>query len=401
MKKFSYRCMRQDGKKIEETYEAESREDVVAMITSLGYYPLKIEEIKSKEIGTINIGNKVKAKDLSLFCRQMYTMINAGISINNSLSMLSKQVTNKKLQSIISEMEEDVKKGEMVSDSMRKYTDVFPPLLISMVESGEASGNLDEMFRRMADHFEKENKINSKVRSAMIYPIALSIVAVAAVAIIMIFVMPTFKEIFDSEGVELPLITKALIGLSNFMSNHIFLILIILAIIVVSILKFKNSEKGYVFFSKLKLKLPVIKDLTTKTIVSRFTRTLSTLISSGISIVDAMPIVTGVLRNKVAEDEMDKIKERVVKGDGLSAPLKDSPVFPDMLSSMIKIGEESGSLDEMLSKTADFYDEEVENAITTATSMLEPALIVIMGVVIGTIVISIMLPMFDMYTAVA
>ena len=400
MKKFSYRCMRSDGKKIEETYDAESREDVVAMITSLGYYPLKIEEIKSKQIGTINLGNKVKSKDLSLFCRQMYTMIDAGISINNSLSMLSKQMTNKRLRQIISEMEEDVKKGEMVSDSMRNYTDVFPPLLISMVQSGEASGNLDEMFKRMADHFEKENKINSKVKSAMIYPVVLSIVAVLAVSIIMIFVMPTFKEIFDSEGVDLPTVTKMLIGLSNFMSNHILAIIIVLAIVIGAIIRFKKSDKGYVFFSKLKLKVPVISDLTTKTIVSRFTRTLSTLISSGISIVDAMPVVEGVLRNKVAEDEMEKIKERVVRGDGLSAPLKDSPVFPDMLSSMIRIGEESGSLDEMLNKTADFYDEEVENAITTATSLLEPILIVCMGVVIGTIVISIMLPMFNMYSAI-
>lgn len=401
MKKFTYRCMRSDGKKIEETYEAESREDVVSMITSLGYYPLKIEEIKSKQIGVINIGNKVKAKDLSLFCRQMYTMIDAGISINNSLSMLSKQITNKRLRQIIGEMEEDVKKGEMVSDSMKNYTDVFPPLLISMVQSGEASGNLDEMFRRMADHFEKENRINSKVKSAMIYPIVLSIVAILAVSIIMIFVMPTFKSIFDEEGVELPVITKFLIGMSNFMSSHILIIILVVVAIIVTIAKFKKSDKGYEFFSKLKLKFPVIKDLTTKTIVSRFTRTLSTLISSGISIVDAMPIVEGVLRNKVAEEEMAKIKERVVRGDGLSAPLKDSPVFPDMLSSMIRIGEESGSLDDMLSKTADFYDEEVENAITTATSLLEPVLIVIMGVVIGTIVISIMLPMFNMYTAVS
>lgn len=397
MKKFTYRCMRSDGKKIEETYDAESREDVVSMITSLGYYPLKIEEVKSKQLGTINIGNKVKSKDLSLFCRQMYTMIDAGISINNSLSMLSKQITNKRLRQIISEMEEDVKKGEMVSDSMKNYTDVFPPLLISMVQSGEASGNLDEMFRRMADHFEKENKINSKVRSAMIYPIVLSVVAILAVSIIMIFVMPTFKTIFDGEGIELPLITKFLIGMSNFMSSHILIIILVLVAIIIAIVKFKKTDKGYEFFSKLKLKLPVIKDLTTKTIVSRFTRTLSTLISSGISIVDAMPIVEGVLRNKVAEEEMAKIKERVVRGDGLSAPLKDSPVFPDMLASMIRIGEESGSLDNMLSKTADFYDEEVENAITTATSLLEPILIVLMGVIIGTIVISIMLPMFNMY----
>lgn len=399
MKKYKYRAMKSDGKKLEEQFEANSREEVVSMITSLGYYPLKIEEVK-ESVGSkeIKFNKKITLKDLALFCRQMHTMLDAGISITNTLDMLSTQVTNSKLRGIIADMEDDVKKGEMLSTSMKKYEKDFPALLISMVESGEASGNLDEMMLRMAEHFEKEFKINNKVKSAMIYPIAIAIIAVVAVIVIMVFVMPTFKEIFNTEGLDLPGLTEALLALSDFMANYILYILIVLAGIIFGIFQFKKTSKGYEFFSKMKLTLPVINNLTAKIITSRFTRTLSTLLSSGISIVDAMPIVSGVLRNKLAEDDMEKIKERVVKGDGLSDPIRESVVFPTLLASMIKVGEETGALDDMLVKTADFYDEEVDQAIQNATSMIEPILIVCMGVVIGTLILAIILPMFDMYS---
>ena len=401
MKKYKYRAMKADGKKIEDEFEAESREEVVSMITSSGYYPLKIEEVKtSTTIAEFNFTKKITAKDLTIFCRQMNTMLDAGISITNCLSMLSTQVTNKKLRAIITEIEDDVKRGEMLSHSMAKYPDAFPKLLVSMVESGEASGNLDEMMLRMAIHFEKESKINSKVKSAMIYPIVLAVIATVAVAIIMMFVMPTFQQMFEDSNTPLPGITNFLISLSTFMRRNIIYIVLVITVIVVVITRFKKSTKGYEFFSKLYLKMPIIGNLTQKTVTSRFTRTMSTLLSSGISMMDAIPIVKSILNNKVAEDAMDIIKDKVMKGDGLSSPIRESKVFPEMLASMIRVGEEAGSLDEMLNKTADYYDEEVDVAISNATSMIEPIMIVIMGVVIGTMVIGIMLPMFDMYNAV-
>ena len=399
MRKFSYRAIKANGSKIEEQYEANSREEVVSMITSLGYYPLKIEEVKSSSLGEISFNRKITVKDLSLFCRQMHTMLDAGISITNSLEMLSTQVTNKKLQEIIVEMQNDVKKGEMLSFSMKKYPDEFPRLLVSMVESGEASGNLDEMMLRMAIQYEKENKINSKIKSAMIYPIMICIVAIIAMAVIMIVVMPTFKEIFESENISLPLLTKGLIGLSELMVKWWYIILLIIIAMAFALHKFRKTNKGYVFFSKFKLKIPIVSKLTKKIVVSRFTRTLATLITSGVPIIEALPIVQGVLRNSVAEEEMEIIKERVVRGDGLSVPIKESLVFPDLLASMVNIGEESGSLEDMLNKTADFYDDEVDVAITNATAMIEPILIIIMGVGIGAIVIAIMLPLFNMYSA--
>ncbi|MEI3336961.1 MAG: type II secretion system F family protein [Clostridium sp.] len=395
MKKFKYKAMKNDGTKTTGEYEANSRDDVMEMITSNGYYPLKVEEVI--ESASINIHKKIKVKEISIFCRQMYTMLDAGVPLINALNLMSTQVTNKHLVEIVKELEEDVRKGEMLSNSMRKFPEAFPTLLTSMVESGEASGNLDEMFLRMSTHFEKENKINNKVKAAMIYPIILAIVGVVALIVVMTFVMPTFVSLFDSSGAELPAATRFLIGLSSFMGNHFIMVIGILIAIVVGVVLYSKTESGIYFFAKLKISFPLIKDLNKKMIVSRFTRTLSTLLASGVSLVESLPIVSAVLNNVIAEDEVLKIRERVVKGEGLSTPIEDCELFPPMLSSMVRIGEESGALDDMLNKTADFYDEEVEQAIQTLTSMLEPIMIIIMGLVIGFMVIALMLPLYGSY----
>lgn len=397
MGKYKYRAMKNDGSKINADCEASSRDEVLSMITANGYYPLKIEEIIESKNIEFTFMERIKIKDLSIFCRQMYTMLDAGVPITNALALLSEQMNNKKFKKIIEEMDEDVKKGEMFSSSMKKHPKVFPQLLISMIESGEVSGNLDEMMLRMSTHFEKEAKIANKVKGAMIYPAVLSVVAIAAVMIIMVVVMPTFLEMFTSSGVELPISTKILMGMSSFLSKNIILVVVFIVGSIVGFNFYKQTEGGIRNISILKLKIPVIKELNKKIIVSRFTRTLSTLLSSGVPMVQSLPIVSGVLGNKIAEEAMEKIRERVMRGDGLSGPIKEYSIFPPMLSSMIKIGEESGALDDILNKTADFYDEEVEQAIQTTTALLEPALIVVMGAVIGFIIISIMTPMFDMY----
>ena len=381
MKKFKYKAMKNDGTKTTGEYEANSRDDVMEMITSNGYYPLKVEEVI--ESASININRKIKVKEISIFCRQMYTMLDAGVPLINALNLMSTQVTNKHLVEIVKELEEDVRKGEMLSNSMRKFPEAFPTLLTSMVESGEASGNLD--------------KINNKVKSAMIYPIILAIVGVAALIVVMTFVMPTFVSLFESSDAKLPAATKFLIGLSSFMGNHFIMVIGILIAIVVGVVLYSKTESGIYFFAKLKISFPLIKDLNRKMIVSRFTRTLSTLLASGVSLVESLPIVSAVLNNVIAEDEVLKIRERVVKGEGLSTPIEDCELFPPMLSSMVRIGEESGALDDMLNKTADFYDEEVEQAIQTLTSMLEPIMIIIMGLVIGFMVIALMLPLYGSY----
>lgn len=397
MNTYSYRAMKDDGKKLEGMYEANSRDEVVEMITANGFYPLKVEEVTKGKKTEIRLNNRVTTKDLAIFCRQLYTMLDAGVSITNSLNMLAMQLPSPRLRTILSEIEESVKKGEMLSVAMKRYKE-FPQLLISMIESGESTGNIDTMMLRMANHFEKETKTNNKVKSAMIYPICLAVVAVAAVMFILTFVMPTFAELFEENGADLPFITSAMIGASDFLKSYWFIIVAIIAIIVVAIKAYAETEDGKVRFSALALKFPIVANLNKKVIVARFTRTLATLLSAGISLVQALPIVSAVLGNKIAQQDLDRIRERVVRGDGLSAPIAESEIFPDMLASMVRIGEESGALDDILNKTADFYEEEVDQAITQTTELMQPIVIVIMGVVVGIMVMGIMLPMFDMYT---
>ena len=400
MAKFKYRAMSPSGEKINSEYEANSRSEVIAMITANGYYPLKVEEIQqSKEI-EIGLFSKVTLKDISIFCRQFYTMIDAGVTINRALSILANQTPNKKLRQAVRNIEEEVSKGEMLSVSMKKQEGIFPPLLVSMIEVGEMTGNLDQIMLRMADQYEKENKINNKVKVAMTYPAVLAVVAVLVVAVMMTFVMPKFLEIFDSMGTELPLITQLLISSSDFIANNIIIIWSLIIIIGIGINMYFKTEHGTYTLSVLKLKMPVIDKLNQKIIVSRFTRTLSVLLSSGIPMIKALELISEIVGNKLAQNEILSMKDNVVRGEGLYKTVKNSEIFPEMLATMISIGEETGSLDNILYKTADFYDEELESQIQTTAAMIEPLLIVVMGVVIGFIVLAIMIPMTNMYDSI-
>lgn len=398
MGKFKYRVMNSDGEKIEGSYEADSREEVIDYISSNGYYPLMVNEVVESTNIELKINKKVKLKDLSIFCRQFYTMLNAGVPILTCLDILSGQIENAKLKEATKGIQEEVEKGGVLSDAMKNHLDVFPELLVSLVASGEASGNLDAIMLRMATHYEKENKINNKVKSAMIYPMVLSFVAIGAVVFILTYVMPTFMGIFEESGTTLPWSTKLLLGLSTGIKNNWFMIMVILLLIITGTNIYLKTDQGILISSKLKLKIPVIKKLNEMIIVSRFTRTLSTLIASGLPLIDSIEIVAGVAGNKIAEQALMKIKDKVMRGESLYSSMKESEVFPPMLYSMVKIGEDTGSLDDILNKTADFYDEELENTIQTSVALIEPLLILVMGLVIGFIVISIMLPMFDSYT---
>lgn len=398
MAKFKYRAMNPDGEKIEGTHEADSRDEVIDFISGNGYYPLKVEEVIESTNITLNFNKKVKLKDLAVFCRQFYTMLNAGVPILTCLDILSSQVENQKLRQSIKEINDDVAKGEVLSDSMRKHKGVFPDLLVSLVASGEASGNLEDIMLRMAANYEKENKISNKVRSALIYPSVLGMVSIGAVVFILTYVMPTFTEIFEQSGTVLPWSTKLLLSLSSGIKNYWYIIIIIIGLTALLINIFLKSDEGIYFSSNLKLKLPILKKLNQMIIVSRFTRTMSTLIASGLSLLEALRIVSEVLGNKIAEIELLRIRDKVVRGESLYTSMKESDIFPGMLYSMVKIGEETGALEDILNKTADFYDEELDSIIQTSVALMEPILIVIMGLIIGSMVISIMIPMFDSYS---
>ena len=389
--------MNSDGEKREGTYEAKSKEEVMDFIAGNGYYPLIVEEIVQSTNIELNFNNKVKLKDLAVFCRQFYTMLNAGVPILTCLEILSDQIENKKLKDATKAINEEVAGGGVLSDAMKNQKEVFPALLVSLVASGEASGNLDSIMLRMATHYEKENKINNKVKSAMIYPVVLGSVAIGAVVFILTYVMPTFTEIFQQSGAALPWSTQFLLDLSEGIKNNWIIIIVGLVIGGFLLNIFFKSDEGILFSSKLKLKLPVLKKLNQMIIVSRFTRTLSTLLASGLPLIEALKIVSSVAGNKIAEDALLKIRDKVMRGESLYSSMTESGIFPTMLYSMVKIGEETGALDDILNKTADFYDEELEAIIQTTVALMEPVLIVVMGVVIGFMVVSIMMPMFDSY----
>ena len=359
MGKFKYRVMNSEGQKIEGSYEANSKDEVIDFISSNGYYPLMVEEISESTNIEIKFKKKVKLKDLSIFCRQFYTMLNAGVPILTCLEILSTQIENQKLREATKDINDEVEKGGVLSDAMKKHKDVFPDLLVSLIASGEASGNLDSIMLRMATHYEKENKINNKVTSALIYPTVLGFVSIGAVVFILTYVMPTFTEIFKQSGTVLPWSTRFLLGLSDGIKNNWIAIIVLIIISAFGLNIFLKSDQGILISSNLKLKLPILKKLNQMIIVSRFTRTLSTLIASGLPLIEALEIVSSVAGNKIAENALLKIRDKVMRGESLYSSMRESEIFPEMLYSMVKIGEETGSLDDILNKTADFYDEEL------------------------------------------
>lgn len=397
MGEFRYKAINPKGEIIKGKHQAKTRDEVLQIIISNGYSPLAIDEITGSK--DIVLGKKsINAKDISIFCRQLATMLESGVSITYSISILSEQIPNKKLRGILTKINEDIRKGEELSVAMAKYENEFPKLLINMVQVGESSGTLDSIMNRMAVYYENQTKMNGKIKNAMIYPIILGIVTVGIVSFILIYLMPMFVEMFDSAESELPAVTQIILNMSTFLKNNFFGILGLI-IVAVTVFKYYTTrvDSGIYMYSIFQLKYSPFKDLNEKTIVSRFARGLSTVLSAGISITNSLDIISGVLGNNYAQVKLKTVKEKMMIGESLSETIIDSKLFPPMLGSMIKIGEESGDLDGILGKTADFYDEELERAIANFTAILEPMMIVIMGVIVGFLVIAILSPMFGMY----
>ena len=396
---YKYKAVDISGKVVEHTHQANTKEEVLKMIRDKGLTPIRIEseEQKSKDVGDISLfQKKVKVKDISIFCKQLYTMLNAGMPLSNALDVLGSQTENKVLRQTIKEVYSQVQTGAMLSQAMKKHRNIFPNLLITMVESGEMTGNLDSVLARMSEHFEKENKINSKIKGAMVYPTVLSVAAVGVVIFLLTFIMPTFTGMFTSSGVELPGPTKLLMAISDALKNYWYILIIVIGGALFIIRRYIKTTTGKRQFDKFKLKIPVVGPSVTKIATSRFTRTLSTLMASGIPIVPAMETSASVTNHQVVIDGMEKVIEDVKKGLSISYLLKNMDFFPPMVISMVGIGEESGSMEDMLSKTADYYDEELDASIQKMLALLEPLLILFMGVIVGFIVISMMLPIFDM-----
>lgn len=393
---FKYRAVSQNGEIIEGFYEGKDESDVLIMLRGNNYLPVSIEKDTGAEAQIDLFSPKVKKKDLAVFCRQFYTMLDAGIGIVKCLDILEKQTENKTLVKAIASVYEDVQKGFTLSEAMKSHKNVFPQLLIHMVEAGEVSGNLDTIMERMAVHYEKESKLEQKIKSAMIYPIMLAVVSIAVVVFLLVSVLPTFISMFEGSGQALPGPTQILLDISNWLSSYWYIFISMVLGLILAFVVLGRTPGGRRFLDNLKLKIPVVKDTTVKIITSRFTRTLSTLLASGIPLIQSIEVVSKIVGNKVVYDRLEVATDDIRKGVSLSRAVRNVGVFPPMVDSMINIGEESGALDDILNKTADFYDDEVEASLQKMTTLMEPLMLVFMAVIIGFIVIAIAMPMFEM-----
>lgn len=396
MPEFTYKAQNAAGSMLKGTMEAANEAFVLQSLRGKGYYPIEIKKaVPSREL-KMDLFLKVGLKDIAVFCRQFATVISAGITITGGLDIMRQQTENRKLKEILDKIFEEVQKGKSLSESMRQFKE-FPVLFINMVEAGEASGRLEEVLERMAVYYEKESKLKQKIKSAMMYPILISTAAVGVVVFLVTSILPMFVEMFKGFNVELPLPTRMVLGLSSAMTNYWYIIIPAIIIIVYVLKRYGKTDEGKYKFDRLALKLPIFGKINKKIITSRFARTLSILMGSGIPVIQSMEIVEKTIMNAVVEEGIKKCKEDIRKGSGLTNPIAAIGIFPPMLIEMINIGEETGTLDTMLSKTAQFYDEEVDVVIAGLTTLIEPVILVVLGVVIGFIIISIMLPMFDMY----
>lgn len=397
MKQFKYKSITSAGVKYSGVMTAAAKEDVVKNLQATNQIPVEIQEVSDdRDIKLADHFKKVKSKDLALFCKQLYTLLNAGVTLINSLNILKVQTENKKLRVVVTNVYDHLQKGLTFSESLQENKDVFPSLMINMVQAGEVSGNLDTVLDRLSLHYEKEHAINSKIKSAMVYPAFIAGLTVVVVTFLITFILPTFMGMFTSAGVELPGLTKMMLGISDFIKTKWYVIIIVIFAFSYFVKKFTSTENGQMTVDRLKMRLPVFKGMFQKMYTTRFSRTLATLISSGIPLIQALETVAKVLGNKPAEQAVMGSIDDVRKGVSLSVPIKNSELFPPMVHYMLSIGEETGAMDTLMDKTANYFDQELDESIKRVMALIEPMLIVLMAVIVGFVIISIALPMFDM-----
>ena len=425
MPKFSYVAMDQKGKEQKGTIEVASQNEAIGRVKEMGLFPTKIVEVDKVKAkpekkaggaaaksaggkkkgggGGINIkipglGGKVKSKVLTTFTRQLATLVDAGLPLLRGMRVLEKQERNPTLKSIIGDLSLAVEGGSTFSEALAQHPKVFNRLYVNMVKAGELGGVLEVVLNRLAEFQEKAQKIKGKVIAAMFYPVAVLVVAVAIMGVLIVVVIPKFKEVFAGlgEGRPLPAFTQLVLNISDTVRGNIIGTAIAVASVVVAFLLFTKTKFGRHVWDKFKLKMPVLGPVVSKVAISRFTRTLGTLVSSGVPILQALTIVRETSGNVVIANAVTAVHESVKEGETITAPLEASGVFPPMVVSMVDVGEQTGALPEMMMKIADNYDDEVDNAVAAMTSLLEPIMIIFLAVIVGSIVIAMFLPLIDL-----
>jgi type IV pilus assembly protein PilC len=395
---YAYKVRDREGKMLGGTLEAENEEAVVSRLRQLGYAPISIEPEKGAGLKTevrLPGTGRVKLKDLAVFSRQFATMINSGLSLLRALTILGEQTSNRRLGEVIVQVRAEVEKGTSLSAALARHPKVFNRLYISMVRAGEIGGFLDQVLVKVAETFEKEVALRGKIRSAMTYPVVVFIMVIGIVGAMLLFIVPTFESLYESLGGTLPLPTRMLMGASDLLRRFFLLVLLAAVGVVFAFRRWKATERGRYQWDRFKLKVKVFGPLFHKSALSRFSRTLATLIRSGVPILQALEIVGETVNNMVISRAVRDVQDSVREGESLATPLSKHAAFPAMVVQMMAVGEETGALDTMLSKVADFYDQEVEAAVASLTSMIEPILIAVMGAAVGGMVVALYLPLFN------
>lgn len=397
---FNYTAINRNGKRVRSSLDASSIETAKSSLRGAGYTILDIKEqtTLNRDIEIPFLGNP-KAKDMAVFCRQFVSILRAGVSVASVLAMLGQQTSNKKLRAAIREMQADVEKGEALATSMRRHPKIFPAILVNMVSAGEASGNLEESFRQMELYFERSKRTKSKVTSAMIYPCVLIVVMIIVLIVMMTKIIPNFLKTFEDMDAELPKITLGVMAVCEWFKSWWWVPLLVLAALIVGGVLFHRTDKGKHFFGWLARKTPVVGNLTVKTACATFCRTMEVLIGSGLTLTDSMDLAASNMGNIYYLEAIRDARGMVAEGTPLRESLVRTGIFPPMVSNLVGVGEETGDLQSMMGKVADYYDEEVDEATKKLLNLMEPAIIIFMAVFVVIIVLAIYLPMINMTKA--
>jgi type IV pilus assembly protein PilC len=400
---YVYVAVDSEGKQRKGSMEANGTDQIYSNLKSEGLTVISVKEgsILDKDLN-LSIGGKKKItpRDMSVFCKQFVSILAAGVTIINALEMLSDQTENPTLQEAIKNVMLSVQQGDTLAEAMKKEPDAFPSILVNMVKAGESSGSLEVAFDRMSVHFEKTARIKAMVKKAMIYPVVVSVVMVGVIIVMMVMVIPSFQKMFKDMNMDLPTVTKIVVAMSDFIINKWYILIALVAAIIVGFKVFASSDTGRVNIAKFKMNAPVLGNMTIKSACSNFSRTMSTLLAAGLSIIDALEITANTMDNLLYKEALMKVREEVTRGEAMSKHLTESGLFPPMVCQMTRIGEETGNIEDMLNKIADYYDEEVQVATESLSAAMEPMIIVVMALMVGFLVMAIMTPMFSMYSGI-
>ena len=396
MPRYTYLAKLNPQNSIQGEIEAETEQEAVNKLTAMGYFPISVSPklISLERQGILSL-RKVPRKDILLFTRQLSSLIDSGINITNSLNMIAKQSNNKSLQSILNDINAKIKDGKSLSQSLESYPKLFSPLYSATIRTGEAGGNLNETLKRLSAFLEKGEEFRDSIRQALTYPFFILIISILTIFVLLMFVVPRLITMFEDMGQVLPLPTRILISSSGFLRMHGWILIAVIFALIFFLRRFYVSPQGKMLFDWLRLKLIIFGPILLKTEISRLMRTLSLLLSSGIPITSSLEVSSSVVENQILNSEVQKFKERISSGDSFSDSLKSSAFFPEFVTNIVAVGEETGRLDQALLRIADDYEKEVERTLSAITRMLEPIIILVMGLIVGFIVLSMLLPIFQ------